>query len=70
MLSRDEQAEATDLTSLLFTLHVTPILDAEGSCTHLIGVVHDITERKQTEDALLRTRDLLLQTSHTARVGG
>jgi PAS domain S-box-containing protein len=28
---------------------VSPILDADGNCTHLIGTVHDITERKQSE---------------------
>jgi PAS domain S-box-containing protein len=31
---------------------VTPVMNSDGQCTHLIGVVHDITERKQSEDAL------------------
>jgi PAS domain S-box-containing protein len=30
---------------------VTPIFDERGRCTHLVGTVHDITERKQAEDA-------------------
>ncbi len=34
--------------------HVTvvPVFDARGACTHLIGMVHDITERAQAEKAL------------------
>jgi PAS domain S-box-containing protein len=31
---------------------VIPILDADGNCTHLIGTVHDITERKQAEEEI------------------
>jgi PAS domain S-box-containing protein len=28
---------------------VSPVFDGEGNCTHLIGTVHDITDRKQAE---------------------
>ena len=31
---------------------VTPILDANGNCTHLIGTVHDITYRKHAEEEI------------------
>src|SRR5262249_3970701 len=31
---------------------VAPVLDASGRCTHLVGSVHDITERKRTAEAL------------------
>ena len=31
---------------------VSPVLDKTGICTHLIGTVHDITDRKAAEDAL------------------
>ncbi len=31
---------------------VSPVFDAEGSCTHLIGTVHDITDRKQAEEQI------------------
>ena len=36
---------------------VTPLYDASGVATHLIGIVHDITERKQLEER--RAEDLL-----------
>src|SRR6516165_681018 len=36
---------------------VTPLYDANGSATHLIGIVHDITERKRLEER--RAEDLL-----------
>jgi PAS domain S-box-containing protein len=31
---------------------VTPVFDHAGKCTHLVGSVHDITERKWVENAL------------------
>jgi PAS domain S-box-containing protein len=31
---------------------VTPLTDAAGRCTNLVGIVHDITERKGAEDKL------------------
>ncbi len=31
---------------------VTPVFDEQGHCTNLVGAVHDITERKQGEEAL------------------
>src|SRR5499426_2581425 len=30
---------------------VTPVYDASGDATHLIGIVHDITERKRLEES-------------------
>jgi PAS domain S-box-containing protein len=36
---------------------VTPLYDASGVATHLIGIVHDITERKRLEER--RAEDLL-----------
>jgi PAS domain S-box-containing protein len=36
---------------------VTPLYDASGHATHLIGIVHDITERKRLEER--RAEDLL-----------
>jgi two-component system cell cycle sensor histidine kinase/response regulator CckA len=31
---------------------VVPVFDKKGTCTHLVGSVHDITERKRAEDAV------------------
>ena len=31
---------------------VTPVFDVAGTCTHLVGAVHDITERRQLEAQL------------------
>ncbi|MCX6001610.1 MAG: PAS domain S-box protein [Chloroflexi bacterium] len=31
---------------------VAPVFDTNGNCTQLIGMVHDITERKQAEESL------------------
>ncbi len=36
---------------------IAPVFDDEGRCTHLVGSVHDITERKKAEDKLLESED-------------
>ena len=36
---------------------VTPVFDADGICTQLIGSIHDITQRKQAEQALLDSEE-------------
>jgi PAS domain S-box-containing protein len=33
-------------------VHITPVFDVKGNCTQLIGMVHDITERRQAEEAI------------------
>jgi len=33
---------------------ITPVMDADGRCTRLIGSVHDITDRKQAEEQIHR----------------
>jgi PAS domain S-box-containing protein len=38
---------------------VTPVYDAHGAATHLIGVVHDITERERLEDVLRQREERL-----------
>lgn len=41
-----------------------------GGKNLLYSIVHDITDRRIAEKTLLKTKELLLQTSRTARVGG
>jgi signal transduction histidine kinase len=38
---------------------VAPVFDEDGNCTHLIGSVHEITERKKAEEHILRYQQRL-----------
>jgi diguanylate cyclase (GGDEF)-like protein/PAS domain S-box-containing protein len=38
---------------------ITPIIDAEGRCTDLVGTVHDITEMRRRQDEMLAHNDAL-----------
>jgi PAS domain S-box-containing protein len=38
---------------------VVPVFDDEGACTHLVGSVHNITERKRAEAALRESEERL-----------
>ena len=39
-------------------VNVAPIFDATGRCTHLIGAVHDVSERRQLEDQLRQAQKM------------
>ena len=45
-----------DGTAFWNELAISPVKDANGQLTHFIGVQADITERKQTDEALLRAK--------------
>ena len=36
---------------------IAPVFDRQGVCTHLVGSVHDITERKRAENALRESEE-------------
>ncbi|MES2287058.1 MAG: PAS domain-containing protein [Bacteroidota bacterium] len=40
-------------------VYMTPILDEEGKCVQLLGVVHDITEQKMAETEILEMNEQL-----------
>ncbi|HTA45808.1 MAG TPA: PAS domain S-box protein [Bryobacteraceae bacterium] len=54
---------------LIGEVHVTPVFDDRGVCTHLAGSVHDITERKRIEEQLRASEARLLDAQRLARVG-
>ncbi|HTY15613.1 MAG TPA: PAS domain S-box protein [Methanoregulaceae archaeon] len=60
--------ETTDYPTGRLTgeVSITPVFDNAGNCTHLVGSVHDITDRKRGEDAMRQAnRQLDLMTSVT-----
>jgi len=48
---------------------VVPVVDDKGTCTHLVGSVHDITERKRAEAALRESEARLKTAERLAHVG-
>ncbi|MBU6340548.1 MAG: PAS domain S-box protein [Bacteroidetes bacterium] len=51
-------------------LSIDPVFDEHGICTNFIAVEKDITKRKQAEEELRRTKEMLEQTNEVAKVGG
>ena len=47
---------------------VTPVLDEQGTCTRILSVSRDITERKQTEEKLARSQASLTLAMKAAHV--
>ena len=44
---------------------ITPVFDASGTCTHLLGMVHDVTERLQADERI-RAQAALLDRANDA----
>src|SRR5215472_9019481 len=47
---------------------VAPLYDASGLATHLIGIVHDITDRKRSEEALGESEQRLRLATQAGRM--
>jgi PAS domain S-box-containing protein len=47
---------------------VVPVFDHQGTCTHLVGSVHDITERKRAEASLRESEERFRKMADTAPV--
>ena len=59
VLSGETVVGITELKDVFFDNYFTPLLDRQGHVAGLVGVATDITEHKQTEDALRRNLDEL-----------
>jgi PAS domain S-box-containing protein len=59
-----------DGSRLSALLETSPVYDDDGKYVGAIAGVQDITQRRQAEDALQRSRALLQETQRLAKVGG
>jgi PAS domain S-box-containing protein len=48
---------------------IAPIFDQAGRCTHLVGAVHDVTERKAAEERHQRAEEMLRQSQKLEGIG-
>ena len=48
---------------------VAPVFDNNGNCTHLVGSVHDVTERNRAEETLRRNVDEIAHLNRVAALG-
>jgi len=53
---------------LIGEVSVAPVFDDDGLCTHLVGTVHDITERKQAEQKIQRLNRYLRAISNANQI--
>ena len=53
---------------LVGEVSVAPVFDDDGACTHLVGIVHDITERKLAEQKIQRLNRYLRAISNANQI--
>ena len=66
----EEPNISTALGVITFLSTKGPIRDAKGNIVGMFGVARDITARKQAEQALLRTSEMLERTGELGKIGG
>lgn len=59
LVNREEQALDGDGNLRWLLVTKVPLRDSQGQITSIVGVAHDITERKQIEEELAKERNLL-----------
>ncbi len=64
-----EEASEYPAGMLIGAVSVAPLFDNNGICTHLVGSVHDITERKRAETGLRESEKRLKHAERIAHVG-
>ena len=65
---RWEQTSDYPSGRLIGEVSVAPVVDQAGNCTHLVGMVHDVTERKQAELKIQRLNRYLQAISDANQV--
>ena len=63
-----EQTSDYPAGRLTGVIAIAPVFDRNGTCTHLVGSVHDITMRKQAEAELRESEDRFRTVADTAPV--
>jgi PAS domain S-box-containing protein len=56
---RWEETQLFNAGVLTCEFSVAPVFDLDGKCTHIVGSVHDITERKMVEDRINKLNEEL-----------
>jgi PAS domain S-box-containing protein len=64
------QRQTKDGTQVEVMLSAAPIYDADGELTEVVAFLEDITDRKERERTLERTKELLEKSQETASIGG
>jgi PAS domain S-box-containing protein len=54
---RWEETSEYPTGKLIGEVSITPVVDNNGLCTHLVGSVHDITKMKLSEEELIKAKD-------------
>jgi len=69
-VNEEQLTFAADGYTGIFETIKTPVRDPEGGVIGVLGIARDITHRKQTEERLRKSQELLRDTGELARVGG